>query len=189
MKVLTPTEPIVCHVLSCALYTGSFIVPIVQVRKLRLREECDSSKATYHIGSVLVSAPEELALGVVQGSVSICGQGSGQTQGVCMYVGGGPATPCPRNNSNLPASPFIKGPRGPALTLIRMMTPASGVISPNMLFSLEGGVGKAWGWRSGLCNSPAALLLCRGYRENGHGRGLGRVLTNCLREAQVLSCF
>lgn len=34
MKVLTLTEPIVCHVLSCALYTRRFIVPIVQVKKL-----------------------------------------------------------------------------------------------------------------------------------------------------------
>lgn len=85
--------------------------------------------------------------------------------------GGGLATPRLHNNSNLPASPFIKGPGGPALILIRRMTtPANGVISPNMLFSLEGGC-----WQGlGLEVSPVEFGLCRGYREQGHGQGLGR---------------
>lgn len=62
--------------------------------------------------------------------------------------GGGPAAPHPHNNSNLPAA-FIKGPRGPALTLIRVTTAANRVISSNVLFCLGRDVSKAWGWRSG----------------------------------------
>ena len=94
------------------------------------------------MGSARASAPQESAWGGARGSVSARGQGPGRVEW-------GPATPGPHNNSDLPASSFVQGPRGPALTLIRMTTPASGLIGPDVLFCLGGGVGKAWGWRSG----------------------------------------
>lgn len=97
------------------------------------------------------------------------GAGSQWAQGERGYT-----APPPHNNSSLPASPFIKGPRGPAVALIRMTTPASRAMSPDRLFSLGGGVSKAWGWTTGAWGSSAEPGLCRGSGEHGHCRDLGR---------------